>query len=294
MKVSCLASQEKLFEARILKRMAEPVFLPLDQLQESLQTPLLLFGNWHESGFWEGLRWLSTVAYRLSFPCILCPPFEPGQIGQLLALQVSLEVKVINTNSLTLQEKGGLQFSPEKRLKVQADFGFTGPAGKPFVTTSTDNVPVVLALQPKNIVTPLVLCGVRLFSASGLSAEVDRQALFEALVTWATAQHGISSSIEPAEVEADDLNPEILKSLVVLLVGTGARTLQEVSNLASSVLGLTLTPLEFDLSLDFLVQNGLVQREGESFTCHPELLEQYAQQLGLWPYVRILRRNFAG
>lgn len=293
MQVTCLTSQEKLFETRILRRMAEPVFIPLGQLPEGLQTPLLLFGQWSEGDFWAGVRWLATLAYRLPFPCILCPPFETGPLDQLLGLAVALEAKGINTNALLPQEKDLRASTAVEPLQVQADFGFVGPAGHPLVVTAADRMPVVVALQPKSTATPLLLCGVRLFSASSLSAEADRQALFETLVTWATAKRAATPAIEPDETQADDIDPALLKSLSVLLAGTGLNSSSAVIKAADSILGLTLTPAEVDLGLHILAQNDLIQLEGETFVVDMERLEQYVQQQGLWPYARMLRRNLA-
>ncbi|GIK36919.1 MAG: hypothetical protein BroJett011_07520 [Chloroflexota bacterium] len=293
MQVTCLTCQEKLFETRILRRMAKPVFIPHEQLPEGLQTPLLLFGKWFEGDFWAGVRWLATLAYRLPYPCILCPPFEAGSLDQLLGLAVALEARAINANALLPQEKDLRASTGVESLQVQADFGFVGPAGRSLVVTAADRTPVVVALQPKSTVTPLLLCGVRLFSASSLSVEADRQALFEALVTWATAQRAASSAIEPNETQADDLDPALFNSLSVLLAGTSVRSSSEVINAAESVLGLTLTPAEVGLGLHALAQNDLIQQEGEAIVVHMEPLEQYIQQQGLWPYVRMLRRDLA-
>jgi hypothetical protein len=293
MQVTCLIHQEKLFETRILRRMAKPVFIPHERLPEGLQTPLLLFGQWSEGDFWTGVRWLATLAYRLPYPCILCPPFETGSLDQLLGLAVTLEARAINANALLPQEKDLHASTGVESLQVQADFGFVGPAGRSLVVTAADRTPVVVALQPKSTVTPLLLCGVRLFSASSLSVEADRQALFEALVTWATAQRAAISASEPDEVQADDLDPALFKSLSVLLAGTGVRSSLEVINVAESVLGLTLTPAEVGLGLHALAQNDLIQQEGEAIVVHMEPLEQYIQQQGLWPYVRMLRRDLA-
>jgi hypothetical protein len=293
MKVTCLSSQESLFETRILKRMAEPTFVPPDRLKETLQSPLFLYGSWHETGFWEGLRWLSSIAYSLPFPCIVCPPFEIGQVAEVLGLQVSLSVKAIDTNVLVSAEDDLTLPPGRSALRVQADFGFVGPAGRPFVITQEDEISVVLIIQPKSTATPLILCGARLFSASGLSDEEDRQALFQALVTWATAQRTPYPSAKPAGRAASDLDPEVLKSLCVLLAGTGVRDAQELIAAANSVLGLALSPGEVDTGLNLLAQNELVKLTDGSISVQIELLEQYVQQMGLWPYVRILRRDFA-
>lgn len=293
MQVTCLTSQEKLFETRILKRMAEPVFISQEQLPEKLQSPLLLFGQWFEGDFPAAVRRLCTLAYRLPFPAILCPPFEAGPVDQLLGLAVSLELITINANILLPQEKDLHPVTGTEPLQVQADNGFAGPAGQPLVATASGHTPVVVALQPRSTATPLLLCGVRLFSASSLSVEADRQKLFEALVSWATVHRPAVSPAKPATGETVEPDPALLKSLLVLLAGTDVRSTTQVIEAAESILGLTLSHTEVDTGLRALAENGLIEQQGEACTVQLELLEQYVQQLGLWPYVRMLRRDFA-
>lgn len=292
MKVVCLTHQESLFETRRLKRMADPVFLSPAHLMEAQGAPLLLFGNWYETGLSEGLRWLSSVAYRLRLPGIVFPPFQEGPLGQILGLQVGLEAKALNRNRLTLKDEMMALASGRHELKVQADFGFIGPAGKPLVVDSEEGIATVVALQPKTTLTPLLLCGARIFSASGLSNEEDLQALFAGLVAWANGWQAQPIRLRGAEGKDAELSHETLKSLCVLLAGTRTTNPKELISLADAIWGVDLPCEELEAGLKYLSQNGFITIKDDSVLIHSGPLEQYVRELGLWSHVRILKRDF--
>jgi hypothetical protein len=293
MKVTCLKSQESLFETRILRRMADPVFLPPAKLMEAQGSPLLLFGKWYEGGFSEGLVWLSSVAYRLKFPCLIFPPFEEIPIGQILGLQVQLEVRTLNQNNLLIQGKEMTLFSGKSNLKVQSDYGFVGPAGKPLVMDIEGKISVVLALEPISTATALVLCGTRVFSSSGLSDDEDRQALFNGLIAWANARQARASQLRDQESKTVELTTEKLQTICVLLAGTRANTPKDIIALADSIFGTNFSFEEIEAGLSYLSQTGLITTKDGTVTIQFEPLEHYIQEAGLWPHVRMLKHDFA-
>lgn len=292
MNVTCLSTQESMFETRILKRMGEPIFLHRSSLEKAQESPLILYGKWYEEGFVPGLGWLASIAYKLPYPCLLFPPFERGQVDDSLGLQVGLSIELVNTNSLHVLDEGIFVFLGKRDLRVQTDYRFVGSAGKALVAAH-DNAPVVLALQPSSNATPIILCGPRIFSTSGLSDEEDRIALFEALINWATAWRTRKVPAQVPVTEATFVDRETLGTLSVLLAGTGATSAGELVLLADSIFGAKLTEKQIESCLEYLSASGLVSLNGPSIAVERDALNDFVRSLGLWSYARILRHEFA-
>ncbi len=292
MEVTCLADQETSFEMRMLGRMASIAFVSAERLLNEQRSPLVLFGKWHEQGFRAGLQWLSGLAYKLPYPCILCAPFEPSDLGMSLGLQVGLEVQAFNSNQLVAVDADLAMLVGRRALRIQADNAFRGPAGKVLVESSEQGVPVAVVLQPKSTATPLVLCGIRLFSSSGLSSSADREALLGALVDWANVRARADRPPASGDTDQLELSPEKLRGICVLLAGVGSSTRDALLSLADAILGLDLSPRELDAGLSQLVTAGLVAPSGETVLNSTASLEAHIDAWGLRSYVRMLRADF--
>jgi hypothetical protein len=293
MGINCLSTQEDLFETRLLRRVSQPVFLAVEALPGGLDAPLVLYGNWHSQGFWNGLRWLSGLVFRLPYPCILLPPFETGSLGDVLGLTTALSVQTANTNRLTvLPEADVLNLAGKGNLQVQTDYAFSGPTGKAWLTAVGTPLAAVTFIQPKNTSTPLILCGARLLSTSGLSDNDDRLALLEGIIAW--AGNWRASMEQPIEAPAylPQLDDPIWHVVCIVVAGSRMSTANEIVSLARSLFGIEISSVDMQLAHNRLVENGFAQRKGDDLEFNLPALETYTQQIGLWAYVRALRKDF--
>ena len=291
MDVTCLIKQEPFFETRLLRRMADIHFIHESELQENLQTPLFLYGSWYPEDFWEGLKWLSSFAYKLPFPCVLFPPFEEGRINTHLKLQIQLRIKSINSNHVIVRTDEFPISKEQSILNIQTDFGFEGPAGKRFVITPPDEIGAVVLAQPKNTSTPLLLCGCRVFSATGLSNDEDRQILLEGLVNWSSKYKKQDVHDEKITTSQKRLEPEILNSICVIIGGTGSVDRAEIKSYSSSFLGYELSNTEIDLGFLELMNLGYIQEERDIYHIMSEEFDEYLRIKNLWALVRIIRKD---
>ncbi len=289
--VTCLEAQSGLFETRLLRRVADPVFIHLSELPGELTSPLILYGEWHPEGFWQGLRWLSAFIFRLPHPCILMPPFREGNLDPVLGLSTQLLVRSANLNQLTISPDGR-GFGLEKQdLRIQTDFVFEGPAGRRLVEAASGASAVVL-LQPKNTSTPVLLSGSRLLSPSALSEDEDRLFLINALLAWSTNWQ--PTKIEPVgAVKSEEILDESQwNTICTIIAGTGTIDAREIISLAYTILGVDLHEAHIQQAIDRLRSLGIAETDEEGLRLNMEALEQYIQAHDLWAYVRALRKEF--
>lgn len=287
MKVFCLNNQETLYETNILRRMIEPEFTASEAIHR-IKSPLLLYGDWFQGDFGKGLRWLASIAYHLPYPSIVLPPYLEGSIDELLGLAVGLDIVALNTNRVELEKE--FPILSQGNLRIQADYGFFGPAGKALVIA--DNDIVVTLIQPTSNATPIILCGLRILSTSGLSDEIDRQEFFLALLDWAQ-KHQIYPP-ESEEILTDqppEVSSDILKSLMVLLAVEALTDIDRLTFLVKSSLGLELTQDEVNQGVKELSKIGLLKIEDNKIISNLDEIESLVQQSGLWPYLRMLRQD---
>jgi hypothetical protein len=252
---------------------------------------LILYGDWHPEGFWQGLRWLSGFVFRMPYPCILMPPFREGNLGPILGLSTQLVVRTENLNQISITFDC-IEFGLEKReMHVQTDFVFEGPAGKHLLKANSDTSAVVI-LQPKNTSTPLLLCGSRLLSPSALSDENDRFYLLNALLEWATNWQ--VGQIEPKEaVKSKDLLDESQWNIIcTIIAGTGTTSVREIISLAYTILGISLHEAGVQQAIDKLLTLGMAETTKDGLKLNMVALEQYVRHHDLWAYVRMLRKEF--
>lgn len=289
--VICLEAQSGLFETRLLRRVADPAFIHPSELPGGLTSPLILYGEWHPEGFWQGLRWLSAFAFRLPRPSILMPPFREGNLDPILGLSTQLIVRSANLNQLAISPEGTGFGLGEKDLRIQTDFVFEGPAGRHLVKAASGTSAVVL-LQPKNTSTPLLLCGSRLLSPSALSEDEDRLFLMNALLEWATKWQ--PAQIEPVEAgkSKEILDESQWNTICTIIAGTGTTDAREIISLAYTILGVDLHEAHVKQAIDRLQSLGMVDTGEEGLMLDMEVLEQYIQAHDLWAYVRGLRKEF--
>jgi len=293
MRINCLSLQEELFETRMLRRVSKPIFLAAEDLPHGLDAPLVLYGNWHLKGFGNGLHWLSQLVFSLPFPCILLPPFEIGSIGNTLGLATALSVQTANTNQLAiLPEATSLHLGMKSDLHVQTDYVFTGPTGKPWLAAGDTGLGAMTLVQPKNTSTPLLLCGTRLLSASGLSDTEDRLALLDGILTWATNWCKSSELVPDAPAYLHQLDDAKWQVVCILAAGAQTSLVNETIAMARSLFGVAATPIDIQLAHDRMVDYGLALRIGEKIKINPDALDTYTQEHGLWAYVRALRKDF--
>lgn len=293
MRINCLSTQEELFETRLLRRVSQPVFLAIEAIPSRLDAPLALYGNWHPQGFTHGLRWLSGLAFHLHHPCLLLPPFDVGSVGESLGLMTALNVQNVNTNRLfVLPEAEALNLANKNELQVQTDYAFFGPTGKAWLAAAENKLAVVDLVQPKNTSTPLLLCGARLLSASGLSNNDDRLALLEGILTWAASWSKAADQIIDPPLKSPKLDEATWHVVCILAAGARSSTVNETISLARSLFGVEIGLGDVQLAHDRLVEYGLAQRIDENLLLNLAALETYTQQLGLWAYVRALRKDF--
>lgn len=293
MQIYCLSTQDELFETRLLRRVSQPAFLSIEAIPSGLDAPLVLYGNWHPQGFRKGLDWLSGFVFHLPKPCILLPPFDVGSMGESLGLMTALSVQNVNTNRLrVLPEAKALNLANKNELQVQTDYAFSGPTGKAWLTATENKLAVVDLIQPKNTSTPLLLCGARLLSASGLSDNDDRLALLEGILTWAAGWNKAAVQTVEMPSQLHRLDDSTWHVVCILAAGARASTKNETISLASSLFGIDINPVDVQLAHERLIEYGLAQRMDENLILNLAVLEQYTQQLGIWAYVRALRRDF--
>ena len=289
MLINCLEKQKTLYETRILKRMCEPEFIASDHVRDQLNYPLLLYGEWYEDNLLEGFNWLSTIAYDLSYPCIVFPPFISGSLDRILELKVGLEVFSLNTNNITLV---GDELNLERDVfRIQVDYGFKGPAGRSIVVSQNKET-VVTIVQPKSNNTPLVLCGLRILSTSGLSDENDRQEFFSTLIQWAQSHKNEPQTVKESSVDPGrDISPEILKSVMLILAVEKSIAPADLSSLANAIFGINLGDVKIDSCVHRLTELDLATVDQGIIHAQADKLDDYLQEAGLWSYARILRAD---
>ncbi len=271
------------------------MFLAPDKLYEYQQFPLVLFGDWHEAGFIKGIERLSSIAFKLNFPCIILPPFGKCSLTKMLGLTVKLDIKSLNTNQINANDEEIIFHSGQKKFQVQSDAGFIGPAGKILLQEQESGIPVMVYIQTVNTATPLILCGARILSSSGLSNDNDRKTLFNGIIAWANARKKTSPVLQKNGIKNDQevqVSTEKLHLLCVIIAGTGVVMPKEAAGLASSIFGIDLSLEELSEGLGLLSQKKLISIEQNRISVYGELLDRYVQELGLWPHVRILRKEF--
>jgi hypothetical protein len=288
MNIYCLNNQESLYETNILRRIIKPDFIAAEDVH-NVNSPLVLYGDWFQGDFLKGIRWLASIAYHLPYPSIVLPPYQEGPIDKLLGLSVGLDIVGLNTNLVKLKNEFPLM--NRDALRIQADYGFFGSAGKTLVIADDKDI-VVTLIQPNSNATPIILCGLRILSTSGLSDESDRQEFFLALVDWAQKHNP-----PPPEIEAvltkhlPEVPSDRLKSLLVLLAVETTTDIDRLTTLMKSSFGQELTHDEVDQGVNEISKIGLVKIEDDKIISNVTEIEKCAQQLGLWPYLRILRHD---
>ena len=289
MLITCLEKQKTSYETKILKRMCQPVFVAPANVRDQQNSPLLLFGEWYSDNLTDGLHWLSKIVYDLSYPCIVFPPFKTGSLDRIFELKVGLEVFSLNTNNISLE---GDELNLERDVfRIQVDYGFQGPAGRSIVVSQNKET-VVAIIQPKSNDTPLVLCGLRILSTSGLSDENDRQEFFTALTNWAQGYKKEPRIVKDSFVDPEnDVSPENLKSVMLILAVEKSITPADLSSLANSILGINLNDVEIDLSVHRLTELDLATVDQGIIHAQSDKLDDYLHEAGLWSYVRILRAD---
>lgn len=293
MRVNCLSTQEEMFETRLLRRVSQPAVLTAEEIPNQLDAPLVLYGNWYPGGFKNGLDWLSEFVFSLPHPSILLPPFETGAIGNTLRLATTLNVQAANTNRLfVLPAAEAMGQIGKNELQVQTDYAFSGSTGKAWVTAPELQLATVTLIQPKNTSTPLLLCGARLLSATGLSDNDDRLALLEGILTWAAGWSKAAVQIVEMPSQLHRLDESTWHVVCILAAGARASTKNETISLARSLFGIDINPVDVQLAHERLIEYGLAQRMDENFILNLAVLERYTQQLGIWAYVRALRKDF--
>ena len=291
--VNCLENQKESFEIRFLKRLAEPVFISSEDIEARQNAPLVLFGKWYDGDMSSGVSWLTERAYHLKYPCIILPPFQLGNMRTELKLDVNMEVMNLETNDLKSVDEELTTLANKDTFSIQTDFAFFGPAGKALVVDKNKKDTVIIAIQPKNTATPMVLCSANLLGASSLSNTEDRYKLFNALVIWSSQQENIPQTDAPVDLKiAQQIPIEIVNCIAVLLSTTKPINHQELSKLAMKTFGIKLSNDVVKGTLGRLAQKGLVEIfDNEDYSIRRELLEQYLQNVGLWSHVRILRKD---
>ena len=293
MHVNCLTTQEGLFETRLLNRVSQSVFLTANEIPRSLDAPLVLYGNWYSQGFLNGLRWLSEWVFRLPYPCILLPTFDISPIGNILNLTTDLNVQAANTNRLSILSEADCLLIAEKGiLQVQTDYVFSGPTGKAWLTAGDTGLAAVTLIQPKNTSTPLLLCGARLLSTSGLSDNEDRLTLLEGILTWASNWHETTDQADETPVHIPQLDDAIWHVVCILAAGNHVSKANEIISLARSLFGIEISLVDIELAQIRLVEYDLAQWKGDDIELNQVALDVYTQRLGLWAYVRGLRKDF--
>lgn len=289
--VNCFLSQENLFETRILKRLAEINFLSFDDFIEEQAHPLILFGNWFEDDY-SKFNLLLSYAFDLKFPCILFPPFNVENWDKILNLNVSFETKPVDTNYIHVQDPELLDLLSKEVLKIQTDYCFVGAAGKTLVSEIENNQSVISSLQNKNTDTPLIICGIRLFSTSGLSDDEDRKKLLKVLIQWTSKRYKYIEVKEKTILKDDNyfLNNSGFKNICVLLVVLENTTLSKLDEMTKSIFGLNIENTELNDSIEFLITRRLLEKVENKLIVKEQLVE-LVQDLGLWSYVRILKKN---
>jgi len=293
MRVNCLSSQEGLFETRLLRRVCEPVFIDSENILLGMNGPLILYGQWHPQGIGAGLRWLASLAYSLPHPCIVLPPFDEGPLNTMLGLRTQLKGIAINTNRISIiPDAEPLKLPNQPTLQIQTDFAFTGQAGRPWLVAGDRSAAALTLIQPKNTSTPLLLCGARLLSASGLSDDEDRLTLLESIITWACGWHPIPDLGKKETNQPLQLDEATWHAVCIVLAGTKTNVPKEIVSLINSLFGTEITESSLQLALDRLSVLGLAKINGDKLNVNLSALEEYTQQLGLWAYVRSLRKDF--
>lgn len=293
MQIHCLRTQEDLFETRLLRRVFDPVFVDAENVDSNLGAPLLLYGQWHPQGFRAGLQWLSGLAYRLRYPCIVLPPFESGSLSSVLSLHTQLNVQMVNTNHLTiLPEAELLQLGEKQAFKIQTDAAFSGLTGKLCLAAGEPSLAGLLLIQPKNTSTPLLLCGARLLSASGLSDDEDRLFLFERIVTWAWGWQSIPDLSQKTAIVSVQLDDSTWHVVCIVLAGCRLTAPKEIVALGRTLFGCEISHSDLEIALRRLAELGLATFDGDNLQVNLEGVEVYTQQNGLWAYVRSLRKDF--
>jgi hypothetical protein len=293
MHVNCLLSQEGLFETHFLSRVCEPVFIDPQNIHLGLDGPLILYGQWHPQGIGAGLRWLASLVYILPHPCIVLPPFDNGPLNTILGLRTQLKGIAINTNRISIMPDAEPLKLPEKQtLQIQTDFAFIGQAGKPWLDVGDRSHAALILIQPRNTSTPLLLCGARLLSASGLSDDEDRLTLLESIITWACGWHPIPDLGKKETNQPLQLDEATWHAVCIVLAGTKTNVPKEIVSLINSLFGTEISESSLQLALDRLSEFGLAKINGDRLYVNLPSLEEYTQQLGLWAYVRSLRKDF--
>lgn len=160
------------------------------------------------------------------------------------------------------------------------------------MTVDEPPLAALVLIQPKNTATPLLLCGARLLSASGLSNDEHRLVLLKSIVEWAWGWQPIPATTpkelsKPAQLEESTLN-----MVCIVLAGTSLNVPKEIISLASALFAIELSEADLQLAFQRLSEYGLAQVDGENLHVNMDALETYTQQKELWAYVRVLRKDF--
>jgi len=293
MHVNCLHTQEGFFETRLLRRVFEPVFVDAAHLELALDAPLVLYGQWQPPGLQSGLRWLADLAYKLPHPCIVLPPFESGPLSESLGLATQLNAQGIDANFLSiLPDAAPLNLGDRQTLQIQTDYAFAGQAGKHWLAVGDLPLAALALIQPKNTATPLLLCGARLLSASGLSNDEDRLALLKSIVAWAWGWQPIPDPKKKEPITSERLDEAIWHVICIVLAGSFSTSPREIISLTSSLFAVELSAAEMQLAIQKASENNLAEISGDTLKVDMKALETYTQQNGLWAYVRALRKDF--
>jgi hypothetical protein len=199
----------------------------------------------------------------------------------------------INTNRISIMpDAEPLQLPGKQTLQIQTDFAFIGQAGKPWLAAGDQSYAALILIQPRNTSTPLLLCGARLLSASGLSDDEDRLTLLESIITWAWSWHPIPDLSKTETNQPPQLDEATWHAVCIVLAGTKTNVPKEIVSLTNSLFGTKISESSLQFALDRLSASGLAQIDGNRLILNLPALEEYTQQLGLWAYVRSLRKDF--
>lgn len=298
MKAFCTTQQETDFETRFVRRLAELVFLPRDELARSATGPVILFGSWWRGDAEESLRWLSSMCWALPFPTILFPPLPPGPLGRCLGNEVSLSVEACDENSLLVVDQQLQALVGRPGLTIQTDASMDGPGGRNLVTTAHGGGAVCI-VQPKNTDMPLILCGAGVLNASGLSTTQDRSDLFAGLLSWCGQKVGdpalplVFARKGPSQAPLQQAREDVLNTVAVLVAAFGETSPVRVVGTAKELLGLELTVEDVEEALALLPISGRGHegKTDDGQAARSRELEPFLRQRGLWSHVRILSED---
>lgn len=285
MKTLMLDIQKDFFESSILEQSAEIQFVSVDEALGMKGFPCVLLGSKGIDDFTGTVRKLARTNYQNGTGLIIINPPTDTDIGNAVDAPVSIIVKKRKASSF-FKPSGFDGLGGESKYEIWSDGTIDSSLSSGVMGVDDNKGTVLLKYQSKNTSGAVFITTLKLLSYSGMTNEIDREALLKQLLTWENKQSFVNE--EPTEdVTAPD--ESVLHAVAILSFSYGSKDPEKILAVMSRFFTLNVDADAVREAIDQLSTNlnaTDLKETGENWTSK---LEDYIDQAGLYSYAREIK-----